>query len=74
MLQGPVPALGRLPVDEQPETVLERQLGVGRTLALLGEGAGHAREVEREQLVEGGAGEHVVSSMTDAVTVEAGHL
>ena len=61
-LEAPVLAVGRLPVGEQPEAVLERQLGVGGAVALLGEGSRHAAEVERDELVEGGAGEHGVRS------------
>jgi hypothetical protein len=72
-LETPVLAIGGLPVDEQPEPVLEGQLGVRGALALLGEGAGHAGEVEGEELVERGTREHVVSSFSVPVTVHAVH-
>ena len=52
-LQSAVLAVGRLPVDEQAETVLEAEAAIGgRLLTLLGEGVGHAREVEGVELVE----------------------
>ena len=55
-------ALGRFAVDEQAKTVLKPEAAIGRRLfALFGEGAGHAREVEGVELVDGRCAEHGTS-------------
>ena len=54
------PLLARRPfgVDEQAEAVVERQLGVLAGAALLVEGLGHRREMERVEFLNRGMGQH----------------
>lgn len=57
-LQAAVVAVLGLPVDEHPQALLEGEGLVVGAFELLREGAGHAREVERVELLEGRVGEH----------------
>ena len=56
--QPAVLAVLHLPVDEQPQALLEAQGGVVGTLELVRERAGHAREGEGVQLVDRRCDEH----------------
>ena len=51
-------AVLHLAVDEQPQALLEREVGIGGTLELVRERAGHAREGEGVELVDRGRDEH----------------
>src|SRR5690606_35366425 len=57
-LQPPVATLGHLPIDEEPEPLLEAQGAEVIRAQLLGERAVHAGELELEQLVEDRMGQH----------------
>jgi len=59
--QPAVLAVLHLPVDEQPQALLEAEVGVVGPLELVRERAGHAREGEGVELVDRGCDEHVRS-------------
>jgi hypothetical protein len=62
---APVIAVGELAVDEQAESLLERQgLDLG-AFALLGECRGHADELQRMELIQGGVIQHGVQGPSD---------
>ena len=55
-----------LAVDQQPDALLEAQLGVLALAELLFEGLGHRRELHQVHLLHGLLGQHSVSSSAAA--------
>ena len=55
---APVVAHGGFAVDEQAETLLERECFAGGRLELLGQRGGHAKALELVEFVDDGMGQH----------------